>query len=393
MAVAALKGPFIHARGYRRGRAYGEASRVAWVVIHTAEGARDERDLGAFFRSTSAGSSNGGAGQDGGYATYVNYGDTPWTNAPLNQESDTIELCGFARWGRAQWLAQPKMLDTCARWIAWRCTVRRIPIRYVASPSRGSSGVTGHVQVNRVWKQSSHWDPGPQFPWDVVIAKAQGYAKVKPPPPAPKPPTVAPGTAYTVRSGDSYWKIAQGAYRDGSKWPGIAKANRNVPLKPGLRITVPRLGAPAKPPPPAPRIDLPNWPGYGYVAKGKRNAYVQKMQAKLRRLGFAAFNPSGATGYYGTETVALVKAFQRNKPALWGTGAKGPDGICGPKTWAAIDAAPTPPAPARAATRSLTAPTLAGLDDDDLRTVASSVADELARRAPRATASKEETDA
>jgi LysM repeat protein len=346
MAVAAPKGPHIQAAGYRRGRAYSQAKTVRWVVVHTAEGATDEVNLGKFFASRRSGSSNAGIGQDGGYATYVNYGDTAWTNPPLNEECDTVELCGFARWGRADWLRHQSMLDTLARWIAWRCTVRKIPIRYVASPTRSTTGVTGHKQINSVYKQSSHWDPGPQFPWDVVIAKAQRLANTAPPPAPSAPPVLKPGT-YTVQRGDTYWKLAQSVYKDGNKWPTISKANGNKELKPGMRITVPSLTPPGpgprppapKPPAKPPRIDLPNWPGYGYVAKGKRNAYVQKLQAKLRALGFAKFNPSGATGYYGDETVALVKAFQRNRPALWASGAKGPDGICGPKTWAAIDAA------------------------------------------------------
>jgi LysM repeat protein len=339
MAVTAPVGPHIQAKGYRRGRAYTQSKQVSWVVVHTAEGATDEKNLGNFFKSKASGSSNAGIGQDGGYATYVNYKDTPWTNPPLNEESDTVELCGFAKWGRADWLKQTKMLDTLARWIAWRCAVRKIPVRYVASPSRGTTGVTGHKQVNSVYKSSSHWDPGPQFPWDVVIAAAQRYAKITPPPITSKPSVVTPGTPYTVKSGDSYWKIAQAAYKDGSKWPTISKANKNVALKPGAKITVPRLTSPPKPPPKPPRIDLPNWPGYGYIARGKRNSYVQKLQQKLRAIGYSQFNPSGATGFYGDETVALVKAFQRNKPQLWAAGAKGPDGICGPKTWAAIDAA------------------------------------------------------
>lgn len=337
--AAALTGPHIQAKGYRRGRTYRNATGVKWIVVHTAEGATDEKALGNFFRSTSKGSSNAGIGQDGGYASYVNYGDTAWTNAPLNEESDTVELCGFAKWGRTDWLKQTRMLDTLARWIAWRCAVRKIPVRYVATPSRGTTGVTGHRDVNKVYKQSSHWDPGPQFPWDVVIAKAQAYAGVKVPPPTTKPPTVTPGTLYVVKTGDTYWKLAQAAYKDGNKWPTIAKANGNKTLKPGMRISIPPQVAP-KPPPRPPRIDLPNWPGYGYIGRGKRNSYVQKMQAKLRSLpGIANFNPSGATGYYGSETVNMVKAFQRNRPQLWNAGAKGPDGICGPKTWAAIDAA------------------------------------------------------
>lgn len=338
MAVTPLSGPHIQAKGYTRARAYREASSVKWLVLHTAEGGSSEKVLGEFFRTHSSGSSNAGVGQGGGYATYVNYGDTPWTNPPLNQESDTLEMLGFAKWGRKEWLAQTKLLDTVARWIAWRAAVRGIPVRFVVSPARGTSGVTGHVQVNDVWHMSSHWDPGPQFPWDYVIDKAQELARVRPPVSPSAPIVVRPGSSYTVRAGDTYWRIAQAAYKDGAKWPTVAQANKNAPLQPGMKLVVPALTAPRSAPVPA-RIDLPGWPGYGYVAKGKRNGYVEKMQRKLRALGHSKLNPSGTTGYYGDETVAMVKAFQKGKSSLWGKGDKGPDGIAGPKTWEAIDKA------------------------------------------------------
>jgi nucleoid-associated protein YgaU len=55
----------------------------------------------------------------------------------------------------------------------------------------------------------------------------------------------APRT-YEVRKGDSLWKIAKHAYGDGSKWPLIAEANKElVPnpdlIKPGQVLTIPPL--------------------------------------------------------------------------------------------------------------------------------------------------------
>lgn len=328
MTATALQGPRIQAKGYTKGRTFIEAKEVDWLVLHSAEGAKDEIDLGRFFAGTTAGSSHAGAGQDGGYASYVNYSDTAWCAPPLNQEAEHLEICGFAKWTRAQWLAQTKMLETVAQWIAWRCTVRRIPIRFVKLPSLGTSGVTGHKQVNNVYRKSDHWDPGPNFPWDVVIARAQVIARVTPP--ATSRPSVTVGTSYRVRSGDSYWRIAQAAYKDGSKWPIISKANRNRVLHPGDTILIPRLGSPVKTPVKR-RIDLPAWPGYGYVAFGKANGYVQKMQSKLRAIGYAKYMPSGADGVYGKETEAAIRAFQKAKRLAQ-------DGDAGPKTWAALDA-------------------------------------------------------
>lgn len=330
MTATALVGPHIQARGYTRGRSFVESKEVDWLVAHTAEGATDEISLGHYFAGTTAGSSQAGVGQDGGYASYVNYGDTAWCAPPLNQEAEHLEICGFAKWTRAQWLAQPAMLETVAKWIAWRCTVRRIPIRFVSSPRVGTSGVTGHINVNNVFHKSNHWDPGPNFPWDTVIARAQKIAAV--PAPAPTPPSVRPGTTYVVRAGDSYWRIAQAAYKDGTKWPVISKANGNKPLVPRMVINIPILGAAPKPPPKK-RIDLPPWPGYAYVSFGKKNSFVQRMQAKLRAIGYAKYLPSGADGVYGRETERAILAYQKNHTFLR------PDGDMGPKTWESLDAA------------------------------------------------------
>lgn len=327
MSVAPLTGPFIQAKGYNQGRNLVESKEVDWLVLHTAEGATDEVALGNYFSGTTAGSSHAGIGQDSGYAGYVNYADTCWAAPPLNQEADHLEICGFAHWTRVEWLAQTKMLESVAHWVAWRCAVRGIPIRFLALPVKGTSGVTGHINVNNVYHISNHWDPGPNFPWDVVIARAQAIAAV--PAPAPTPPSVVPGTIYTVRAGDTYWRIANAAYKDGSKWPLIAKANNNVVLAPTMKIKIPVLGATTTPV--KVRIDLPPWPGYGYVAFGKANGYIKQMQSKLRAIGYAKYLPSGADGVFGNETVNAVKAFQAAKRIKV-------DGVPGPTTWGLLDA-------------------------------------------------------
>lgn len=338
MTAKPLVGPHIQAKGYSRGRTFREAKEVDWLVIHTAQGATDELALGSFFSRTSNGSSQAGIGQDGGYASYVNYADTCWAAPPLNQEADHLEICGFAEWSRAKWLTYPKMLETVAQWIAWRCSVRKIPIRHVSKPSLGTSGVTGHIDVNNTYRQSDHWDPGPGFPWDTVIARANVIASVKPALP-PKVIIVAPGAKYRVVVGDSYWKIAQGAYKNGDLWPAIAKANKNVALTPGMLIIIPNISSsptstsPSKPAPSKPaRIDLPAWPGYGYIAVGKHNSYVLKMQIKLRAIGYTRYMPAGADGVYGSQTTVAVRAYQLNKKLTV-------DGKMGPTTWASLDAA------------------------------------------------------
>jgi hypothetical protein len=180
-ATLAMDGPFIKASGYRSDRSRDEGKGVRLIALHTAEGATDEVSLGRFFERSSAGSSHGGVGQDGGYAQYVRWEHTAWTNPPVSDQSDTLEICGFAGWSRATWLKHPKMLDSIARWIAWRSVVRGIPIRRLSgSALRTGKGVADHKGINDVYHASFHWDVGPGFPWDVVLRKAQEMGASKP---------------------------------------------------------------------------------------------------------------------------------------------------------------------------------------------------------------------
>ncbi len=74
------------------------------------------------------------------------------------------------------------------------------------------------------------------------------------------------------------------------------------------------------------------------LREGARGASVVTLQKKLTAAGFS---PGAADGDFGKKTLAAVQSFQRAK----GLAA---DGVVGPKTWSALNAAtapkPTPPA-------------------------------------------------
>ena len=67
------------------------------------------------------------------------------------------------------------------------------------------------------------------------------------------------------------------------------------------------------------------------LKRGSKGPYVVDMQTKLNRLGYD-LGPCGIDGDFGKATEKAVKAFQGDH------GLK-VDGICGPATWAALDAA------------------------------------------------------
>ena len=77
------------------------------------------------------------------------------------------------------------------------------------------------------------------------------------------------------------------------------------------------------------------------LRKGSTGPYVVECQQDLIQLGYD-LSPYGADGKYGTKTMNAVKSFQSTHTDP-DTGKKlVADGICGQKTWAALDAAIKP---------------------------------------------------
>jgi len=160
-------------------------SGVRLVIIHTAEGATDFRSLGAYFSNPSAGvSSHVGIDDEAGViGEYVKRDSKSWTSGNANPYSVNCETTGFAAWGPKEWEQHGNMLDNTARWIAEECKRYGIPIQKLSAAQASSGrGVCGHVDVSG---PGGHWDPGPDFPWDKVIAAAKSGGHVYGPPPPP----------------------------------------------------------------------------------------------------------------------------------------------------------------------------------------------------------------
>lgn len=90
-----------------------------------------------------------------------------WHTGGANKGSVGIEIMGHARYTRPQWLKRRAQLDAIARTIARIASAYGIPL---------PSGVTTHAAVSRTHPESEgHWDPGPGFPLDYVLALARTY--------------------------------------------------------------------------------------------------------------------------------------------------------------------------------------------------------------------------
>lgn len=108
-----------------------------------------------------------------------------------------VSCVAQAKMTREQWLAQPKMLEGVARVIAHWSKKYGIPLVKLsrAELGAGKHGVAGHLEA-QVWGNTTHWDPGYHFPYDVVLKRA---AEINNPPKKeeakPVPTTVVPDTA------------------------------------------------------------------------------------------------------------------------------------------------------------------------------------------------------
>jgi N-acetylmuramoyl-L-alanine amidase len=186
-------------------------SGVRLVVLHTAEGARTYQELGNFFANSGSGvSSHVGIDDTAGtIGEYVAPGNKAWTQGNANPVAVSAELCAFAEWSGAEWDRHPAMLTNTAEWVAEECARFAIPIRRLsAAEAQGNAaGVCQHVDLG-AWG-GGHWDCGPGFPIDDVLALAARGA-----------PAHAPGTTTEEEAnmvlGDDETGGAWIAYPDGA---------------------------------------------------------------------------------------------------------------------------------------------------------------------------------
>lgn len=161
-------------------------ARVKWVALHTAEGSRRAADLYAFFNANQNASSHVGIDSTGFY-DWVPRERYAWTLLNGNRVSVNAELCGFARWGRDQWLStgtvdgvvNPRgMVRNAALWAKRECEALGIPKKYIGTDGvrAGQAGIIIHWDYSRGTGDGDHWDLGENFPWDVFFADMNGEA-------------------------------------------------------------------------------------------------------------------------------------------------------------------------------------------------------------------------
>jgi N-acetyl-anhydromuramyl-L-alanine amidase AmpD len=152
------------------------------IVIHTMEapeGDQTAENIARYFASMPDGRvasahlciDNNSIGQCV-YDSYVAYA------APgANHDGLQIELAGVANQTRAQWRDKYSLslLALAADAVAQYSLKFNIPLVKLTDHELrdGRRGIIGHDQASRVYKKSTHTDPGGNFPWARFIAWAQ----------------------------------------------------------------------------------------------------------------------------------------------------------------------------------------------------------------------------
>ena len=153
-----------------------KASSIRLVVIHSAEST--SAGAVAQFFAGSAQASTQLAADD--YVCYRMLPDLviPWGAPGANSDGLHVETCGFAKWDAAQWRGHEPMLRRTAWKVAKWCWLYDIPVRWLTDRQLANGtarGLTQHVQVSKVFKKSTHWDPGPNFPDELFIDYVADY--------------------------------------------------------------------------------------------------------------------------------------------------------------------------------------------------------------------------
>jgi hypothetical protein len=163
------------------------------MILHTAEGATTIESLGSWFANPGAQVSShvGIDDKPNTVGEYVKRPNKAWTAASANPWAIQAELCAFAAWDANEWQRHPTMLANTAAWLAEEAAYFGIPLTRLNPGQAQNPNIKGVCQHSDLGSMGGgHWDCGPNFPIDQVLAMAA--AGGPPPEPEPEPEPLYP---------------------------------------------------------------------------------------------------------------------------------------------------------------------------------------------------------
>ena len=168
--------PFVKARWFTPFPA-GQRRRPRVIVIHDMEypeRSTAAEDVAHYFATTATQASAHLCIDVDSIVQCVKDNDIAWAAPGCNNDGLQLELAGYARQTRADWLDaySTKLLANAADAAAqYTLKYTNIPPVHLTNEElrAGKAGIVGHAQVSAVYRKSDHVDPGPAFPWDVFM--------------------------------------------------------------------------------------------------------------------------------------------------------------------------------------------------------------------------------
>jgi hypothetical protein len=109
----------------------------------------------------------------------VDDGDVAWAAPGANSDGLQLELAGYANQGKEGWLDvySRAVIENAAKATAQYCVKYGLPVKHLtpAQINAGEKGIVSHADVNATYHKSTHTDPGPTFPWDLLLERLPYY--------------------------------------------------------------------------------------------------------------------------------------------------------------------------------------------------------------------------
>lgn len=174
--------PFVPARNFTP--TGNKRRKVRVIVIHDMEWPETKtaaEDCARYFATTTTQASAHICVDSDSIIQCVRDNDVAWAAPGCNNDGIQIEMAGYARQTREQWMDpySTLVIDRTADATAQYCLKYNIPVRHLSNDElrAGRSGIIGHYQASAVYRKSTHGDPGPGFPWDFFMERVnQHYA-------------------------------------------------------------------------------------------------------------------------------------------------------------------------------------------------------------------------
>lgn len=155
---------------------------VRVVVIHDMEAPETNdtaENVAKYFATTTTQASAHICVDNNSIVQCVRDNDVAWAAPGANSDGIQIEMAGYGKQTRAEWLDfyGIGLLALASDAAAQYCLKYDLPVRHLtnAELQSGLKGVVGHYQVSQVYKKSDHTDPGAGFPWDYFMNSVQNF--------------------------------------------------------------------------------------------------------------------------------------------------------------------------------------------------------------------------